>query len=134
MQREIIKANIVVFIASFCTLVIELVAHLPVLVRAGPVQARGGFTEVERTFDPVSAIAEAARELYARVVKFTEHFEKIRAGLERANGAFNDAAASFQTRVRPAGERLAERALRQRGQIPESVGSHGAELFQGQRH
>ena len=36
-------------------------------------------------------IAEAAQEFYARVVKFTEHFEKIRAGLERANAAFNDA-------------------------------------------
>jgi DNA recombination protein RmuC len=53
-------------------------------------------------------IAAAAQELYARVVKFAEHFEKIRAGLERANAAFNDAAASFQTRVRPQGERLAE--------------------------
>jgi DNA recombination protein RmuC len=53
-------------------------------------------------------IADAAREFYARVVKFTEHFEKIRAGLDRANAAFNDAAASFQTRLRPAGERLAE--------------------------
>ena len=53
-------------------------------------------------------IAEAAQEFYARVVKFTEHFEKIRSGLERANSAFNDAASSFQTRVRPAGERLAE--------------------------
>jgi DNA recombination protein RmuC len=53
-------------------------------------------------------IAEAAKEFYARVVKFTEHFERIRAGLERANSAFNDAASSFQTRVRPAGERLAE--------------------------
>jgi DNA recombination protein RmuC len=53
-------------------------------------------------------IAEAAQELFTRVVKFTEHFEKIRGGLEKANSAFNDAAASFQTRVRPAGERLAE--------------------------
>jgi DNA recombination protein RmuC len=53
-------------------------------------------------------IAEAARELYSRVVKLTEHFEKIRGGLERANSAFNEATASFQTRVRPAGERLAE--------------------------
>ena len=53
-------------------------------------------------------IAEAAQEFYARVGKFMEHFEKIRAGLERANSAFNEAAASFQTRVRPAGERLAE--------------------------
>ncbi|HEX5400549.1 MAG TPA: DNA recombination protein RmuC [Verrucomicrobiae bacterium] len=52
-------------------------------------------------------IAGAAQEFYARVVKFTEHFEKIRTGLERANSAFNDATASFQTRVRPAGERLA---------------------------
>jgi len=53
-------------------------------------------------------IADAAQEFYSRVVKFTEHFEKIRSGLERANSAFNDAAASFQTRIRPAGERLAE--------------------------
>jgi hypothetical protein len=28
--------------------------------------------------------------------------------LDRANSAFNDAASSFQLRVRPAGERLAE--------------------------
>ncbi len=53
-------------------------------------------------------IAEAARELYARVVKFSEHFERVRAGLEKANSAFNDAASSFQTRVRPAGERLTD--------------------------
>jgi DNA recombination protein RmuC len=53
-------------------------------------------------------IAEAAREFYARVLIFTRHFEKVRAGLETANAAFNDAAGSFQARVRPAGERLAE--------------------------
>jgi len=53
-------------------------------------------------------IAEAAQELFSRIVKFTEHFGKIRSGLERANSAFNDAAASFQTRVQPAGERLTE--------------------------
>ena len=51
-------------------------------------------------------IAEAAREFYSRVVKFMDYFEKIRAGLDRANSAFNDAAASFASRVRPAGERL----------------------------
>jgi DNA recombination protein RmuC len=53
-------------------------------------------------------IAEAAREFYLRVVTFTKHFDRIRLGLEEANSAFNDAAASFQTRVRPAGERLGE--------------------------
>jgi len=53
-------------------------------------------------------IAESARELYSRVVTFTEHFERIRDGLEKANDAFNKASASYQSRVRPAGERLAE--------------------------
>ena len=53
-------------------------------------------------------IAEAAREFYNRVVIFTKHLEKIRVGLQVANESFDDAAASFQTRVRPAGERLAE--------------------------
>src|SRR5581483_10633484 len=53
-------------------------------------------------------IAEAAREFYSRVVTFSRHFDRIRAGLEDANAAFNDAAASFQSRVRPAGERLAD--------------------------
>lgn len=53
-------------------------------------------------------IAEAAREFYSRVVKFMEHFEKIRSGLDRANSAFNDAVGSFQVKVRPAGERLSE--------------------------
>lgn len=53
-------------------------------------------------------IAEAAQELYSRVVRFVEHLDRLRSGLEKANSAFNDAAASFQTRVRPAGERLKE--------------------------
>lgn len=53
-------------------------------------------------------IAEAAQDFYARVVTFSEHFDGISAGLEKANTAYNKAAASFQSRVRPAGERLAE--------------------------
>lgn len=53
-------------------------------------------------------IAAAAKELYGRVVKFSEHFASIGAGLEKAGSAFNAAASSFQSRVRPAGERLAE--------------------------
>ena len=51
-------------------------------------------------------IAAAAQELYARVCKFTEHFERIRGGLEKANAAFNDAAGSYEHMVRPSGERL----------------------------
>ena len=54
------------------------------------------------------AIAEAAQELFHRVCKFTEHFERIRSGLEKANGAFNDAIGSYARSVRPSGERLAK--------------------------
>jgi DNA recombination protein RmuC len=54
------------------------------------------------------AIADAAQELFTRVVKFTEHFEKIRAGLERANSAFNEAVGSYERMVQPSGQRLLE--------------------------
>ncbi|MGH7953000.1 MAG: DNA recombination protein RmuC [Limisphaerales bacterium] len=53
-------------------------------------------------------IAEAARELFSRVCVFTEHFEKIRDGLAKANEAFNKATSSYQSRIRPAGEKLTE--------------------------
>jgi DNA recombination protein RmuC len=53
-------------------------------------------------------IAEAARLLFERVCVFTEHFEKIGEGLAKANDAFNKAANSYQSRVRPAGEKLKE--------------------------
>jgi DNA recombination protein RmuC len=52
------------------------------------------------------AIAEAAQELFTRVVKFTEHFEKIRNGLDRANSAFNEAVGSYERMVQPSGQRL----------------------------
>jgi DNA recombination protein RmuC len=51
-------------------------------------------------------IAEAAQELYARVCKFTEHFERIRDGLAKVNNAFNDAVGSYERMVRPAGEKI----------------------------
>ncbi len=52
------------------------------------------------------AIAEAAQELFTRVAKFTDHFERIRSGLEKANNAFNDAVGSYDRMVRPSGEKL----------------------------
>jgi len=53
-------------------------------------------------------IAEAAQALFERVSVFTEHFETIGEGLAKANEAFNKAASSYQSRVRPAGEKLKE--------------------------
>jgi len=51
-------------------------------------------------------IAEAAGELFTRIVTFSEHLEKIRGGLETANKAFNQAVGSYESRIRPAGEKL----------------------------
>ena len=51
-------------------------------------------------------ISAAAQELYARVTTFTEHFEKIRDGLIKANKAFDDAVGSYERMVRPSGDRL----------------------------
>jgi DNA recombination protein RmuC len=51
-------------------------------------------------------IAATAQELFNRVAKFFEHFEKIRAGLEKAAGSFNDAVGSYDRMVRPSGEKL----------------------------
>jgi DNA recombination protein RmuC len=51
-------------------------------------------------------IAEAAQELFMRVVTFTEHLEKIRGGLETANRAFNQAVGSYESRIKPSGEKL----------------------------
>lgn len=53
-------------------------------------------------------IADAARELYARVVKFIDHFDTIRKSLDRANQAYNEAVGSYERMVRPSGERLKE--------------------------
>ena len=52
------------------------------------------------------AIAEAAEELFHRVTKFAEHFERIGEGLQKANHAFNDAVGSYERMVRPSGERI----------------------------
>jgi len=54
------------------------------------------------------AIADAAQELYTRVAKFTEHFEKIRDGLLAATRAYDAAVGSYERMVRPSGEKLAK--------------------------
>ena len=51
-------------------------------------------------------IAAAAQQLYERVVKFTEHFERIRDGLLKTTRAFDDAVGSYDRMIRPSGERL----------------------------
>jgi DNA recombination protein RmuC len=51
-------------------------------------------------------IAVAASDLFTRVSVLVGHFEKIRKGLTQAGDAYNDAVGSYESRVRPAGERI----------------------------
>jgi len=51
-------------------------------------------------------IAEAAQELFERIVTFAAHLEKIRGALDNANRAFNQAVGSYESRIKPAGEKL----------------------------
>jgi DNA recombination protein RmuC len=64
-------------------------------------------------------ISEAAVELYNRVVTFSEHFEKIRGGLERANASFDAAVGSYQRMVRPSGEKLVRLGAGAEKELPE---------------
>jgi len=51
-------------------------------------------------------ISELGRQLYERLITFSEHFEDVRKGLERANEAFNKAVGSMEARVFPAARRF----------------------------
>jgi DNA recombination protein RmuC len=51
-------------------------------------------------------IAEAAQELYNRIGTFIGHFNNIRKGLERANKSYNAAVGSYESTVKPSGERV----------------------------
>ena len=55
-------------------------------------------------------IGETGRELYDRVCVFLEHFAKIGDGLGRAAKAYDAAVGSYESRVRPAAQRLAEQS------------------------
>jgi DNA recombination protein RmuC len=46
--------------------------------------------------------------LYQRVATFYEHFESLGDALGKAGKAYNRAVGSYDSRVRPAGERLLE--------------------------
>jgi DNA recombination protein RmuC len=56
-------------------------------------------------------IKDLGRELYERVVTFAEHLSEIAKGLERANKAYNNAVASFDSRLIPSARKLREMGI-----------------------
>ena len=50
----------------------------------------------------------SGRELYDRLAKFVEHFQKVGAGLERAGDSYNSAIGSLERMVLPSSRKLKE--------------------------
>ena len=53
-------------------------------------------------------IKDLGKELYERVLKFAEHLSDVARGLERANKAYNNAVASFDSRLVPSARKFRE--------------------------
>jgi DNA recombination protein RmuC len=70
-------------------------------------------------------IAEAANLLYERVCVFLDHFSKVGKGLDDAAKAFNKAVSSYQLRLRPAGDKLAELGIGGEASLPEIEAAGG---------
>ena len=64
-------------------------------------------------------IGAAGKELFERVAKFIEHFAKVGEGLARAAKAYDGAVGSYESRVRPSAERLAQQAALADQQLPD---------------
>ncbi len=64
-------------------------------------------------------IADEAQELYVRIQTFLSHFAKIRKGLADASDAYNKAIASYESRIRPSGEKLVKLGIADQQSITE---------------
>ena len=63
----------------------------------------------EQIAENAQQISDLGGELYYRVVKFLEHIDDVRSGLERTNQAFNSAVGSLEGRILPAARKLKEK-------------------------
>jgi DNA recombination protein RmuC len=64
-------------------------------------------------------IKDLGKELYDRVVKFAEHLSEIAKGLDRTNKAYNNAVASFDSRLIPSARKFKEMGAGSGAEVPE---------------
>ena len=63
----------------------------------------------EQIAENAQQISDLGSELYFRFLKFLEHMDDVRGGIERSNKAFNNAVGSLEGRVLPAVRKLKEK-------------------------
>jgi DNA recombination protein RmuC len=63
----------------------------------------------EQIAENAQQISDLGSELYFRFLKFLEHMDDVRGGIERTNKAFNNAVGSMEGRVLPAVRKLKEK-------------------------
>lgn len=71
----------------------------------------------EQVAESAHEISSMGRDLFERLVNFTEHVLDIRSGLERANKSFNNAVGSLEARVLPAARKLKEKGIQSTGEL-----------------
>ncbi len=63
----------------------------------------------EQIAENAQQISDLGSELFFRILKFLEHMDDVRGGIERTNKAFNSAVGSLESRVLPAVRKLKEK-------------------------
>lgn len=85
----------------------NIVLASPTLMMALVRVVRMGWRQVDLA-NNARAISDQGATLYQRLVKFTEHMEKMGRGLSGALGGYNDAVGSLERMVLPAARKLQE--------------------------